>query len=61
MSESDISSRHILTSKVDPRTERVTHVYVKKFINLNFQPLEVVSRYRDPQLQVTENLLAVDP
>ena len=24
--------------------------------NLNFQPLEVVSRYRDPQLQVTENL-----
>ena len=24
--------------------------------NLNFQPLEVVSRYCDPQLQVTENL-----
>ena len=24
--------------------------------NLNFQSLEVVSRYRDPQLQVTENL-----
>ena len=23
--------------------------------NLNFQPLEVVSRYRDPQLQVDEN------
>ena len=23
----------------------------------NFHPLEVVSRYRDPQLQVTENLL----
>ena len=23
--------------------------------NLNFQPLEVVSRYRDPQLQVAEN------
>ena len=23
---------------------------------LNFQSLEVVSRYRDPQLQVTENL-----
>ena len=22
----------------------------------NFQPLEVVSRYRDPQLQVAENL-----
>ena len=27
----------------------------KKF-NLNFQSLEVVSRYRDPQLQVTEIL-----
>ena len=26
-----------------------------KLNNLNFQPLEVVSRYRDPQLQVTEN------
>ena len=24
--------------------------------NLHFQPLEVVSRYRDPQLQVTENV-----
>ena len=23
--------------------------------NLNFNPLEVVSRYRDPQLQVAEN------
>ena len=23
--------------------------------NLNFHPLEVVFRYRDPQLQVTEN------
>ena len=61
MSESDISRRHILTSKVDPRTKRVKHVCVKKFFNLNFQPLEVVSRYRDPQLQVTENLMAVDP
>ena len=27
--------------------------------NLNFQPLEVVSRYRDPQLQMTENLCYV--
>ena len=26
-----------------------------KLHNLNFQSLEVVSRYRDPQLQVTEN------
>ena len=26
-----------------------------ELINLNFQPLEVVSRYRDPQFQVAEN------
>ena len=25
-----------------------------KLFNLNFQPLEVVSRWRDPQLQVSE-------
>ena len=29
--------------------------YPAKLNNLNFQPLEVVSRYRDPQLQVAEN------
>ena len=28
--------------------------------NLNFQSLEVVSRYHDTQLQVTENLLFVN-
>ena len=29
--------------------------YHTKWIHLNFHPLEVVSRYRDPQLQVGEN------
>ena len=29
--------------------------YPAKLINCNFQPLEVVSRYRDPQPQVSEN------
>ena len=29
--------------------------YPAKFIYLNFHPLEVVSRYRDPQLQVVWN------
>ena len=29
--------------------------YPAKVNNFNFQPLEVVSRYRDPQLQVAEN------
>ena len=28
-----------------------------KLLNLNFHPLEVVSRWRDPQLQVSENYL----
>ena len=27
-----------------------------ELFNLNFQSLEAVSRYRDPQFQVTENL-----
>ena len=31
-----------------------THILLTK-IDLNFQPLEVVSRYRDPQPQVVEN------
>ena len=29
--------------------------YPAKLVYLNFQPLEVVSRYRDPQHQVIEN------
>ena len=29
--------------------------YHSKLIDLNFHPLEVVSRYRDPPLQVDEN------
>ena len=29
--------------------------YNAKFNHLNFHPFEVVSRYRDPQLQVGEN------
>ena len=33
------------------------HFYPAKLIYLNFQPLEVVFRYRYPQLQVAENYL----
>ena len=29
--------------------------YPAEVIYLNFNPLEVVSRYRDPQLEVAEN------
>ena len=28
---------------------------IAKLVNWNFHPLEVVSRWRDPQLQVSEN------
>ena len=38
----------------DPRTERLNPLTAKLF-NLNFYPLEAVSRWRDPQLQVLEN------
>ena len=31
--------------------------YPANLIHLNFHPLEVVSRYRDTQLQVAENYL----
>ena len=33
---------------------------LKGLNNLNFHPFEVVSRYRDPQLQVGENCLMSD-
>ena len=35
----------------------IINPYPVKFFYLNFQPLEVVSRYRDPQLEVAENCL----
>ena len=41
---------HILTY----RQFSITHLTAKLF-NLNFHPLEIVSRWRDPQLQVREN------
>ena len=31
------------------------HDYFEPLIYVNFQPLEVVARYRDPQLQVAKN------
>ena len=42
-SECDICGRQILTYKNGPRAETVFS---------NFHPLEVVSRYREPQLEV---------
>ena len=38
----------LLKAQVNPSTA--------KLFNLNFHPLEVVSRWRDPQLQVIENI-----
>ena len=37
----------MLTTMIDP--------YPAKLMHFNFQPLEVLSRYRDPQPQVIEN------
>ena len=34
---------------------RIVNPYHAKYIYLNFQPPEVVTRYRDPQPQVVEN------
>ena len=39
--------------------KRVNPLTAKLFI-LNFHPLEVVSRWRDPQLQVSEKLFRFD-
>ena len=36
-------------------SEHNLNPYPSELIYLNFHPLEVVSRYRDPQLQVAEN------
>ena len=35
----------------------VFNPFTAKLFNLNFHPIEVVSRWRDPQLQVSENYL----
>ena len=40
---------------VDTKIFQRFNPYPFKLINLNFHALEVVSRYRDPQLQVGEN------
>ena len=44
---------------INPALYRHLCAYIKpwntEFFNLNFHSLEVVSRYRDPQLQVSEN------
>ena len=49
-------SSHFLCARSHTRaTTRSIDHYSAKLINLNFQPLEVVSRYSDPQPQVVEN------
>ena len=50
--------RLLILSKIDPCTEKdptVCYYPLTEPRNLNFHPLEVVSRYRDPQLQVAKN------
>ena len=50
----DITSRGRMEIDVIPFN---VNPYSAKLIYLNFHSLEVVSRYRDPQLQVAKKLL----
>ena len=48
----------LLTSKEAELYSEMSHItnsHSAKFNNYNFHPLEAVSRYRDPQVQVGEN------
>ena len=46
---------NILRNKKQAKKQKATTSRNMSKYNLNFHPLEVVSRYRDPQLQVAEN------
>ena len=48
-----IKGSYLQSGRCDPLILKALSKY-KKY-NLNIQPLKVVSRYRDSQLQVTEN------
>ena len=45
----------ILPPPPSPLAFQIFNPYPSKLNYLNFQPLEVVARYRDPQIQVAEN------
>ena len=45
--DAELGYNFITLSYINPLTAKLN--------NLNFRPLEVVSRYRDPQLQVGDN------
>ena len=58
----ELWAREFLTTCCGSRSERAIasvcftlNLFVAKISYLNFHPLEVVSRYRDAQLQVGEN------
>ena len=50
-----IQARHKKTTTTHPSTVFKSDPYPANLIYLNFNSLEVVYRYRDPQLQVGEN------
>ena len=50
-----ISALYKVNFHNDLEVAKSLNPYPAKVIYLNFQPLEVVSRYRDPQPQVIEN------
>ena len=55
MHNSVIVANDSFSTVVLPRSYIQFNPYTARVIYLNFQPLEVVSRYRDPQPQVAEN------
>ena len=46
----------IMMSIIRKGTLTALNTWITELFNLNFQSIEVVSRYRDTQLQVTANL-----
>ena len=50
---------HVPVGENELFTPLCINPYPAKLMYLNFHPLEVVSRYRDPQLQVGENFLCL--
>ena len=49
------STMAVKQREIEKAFEMVVYPLTAKLINLNFHPLEVVSRWRDPQLWVSEN------
>ena len=50
-----VVTNYFLSEPLLPLVLQINNPLTAKLFNMNFPPLEVVSRLRDPQLQVSEN------